>query len=46
MDRASMVAIFAVMSVARNRDWQDAEHIWASTPNLYPEVGTLQNQHV
>ena len=37
-----LVALFALQSMARNPDWQDAEHIWATALDLDPELATLQ----
>ncbi|MEO5924667.1 MAG: tetratricopeptide repeat protein [Bryobacteraceae bacterium] len=38
----SLVGLFILGSIARNRDWRDAEHIWAATLDRDPEIGTLQ----
>ncbi len=37
----SLVAIFALLSVARNRDWRDAEHIFSDTLAKDPNVGHI-----
>jgi protein O-mannosyl-transferase len=38
----SLVVILAVLSVARNRDWQDGEHIFSATLDQDPNVGHMQ----
>jgi len=37
-----LVAIFAVGSIARNRDWRDAEHLYTVTLEQNPEIAHLQ----
>jgi Flp pilus assembly protein TadD len=38
----ALVALFATGSILRNRDWQDAEHIYTATLERDPEVAVLQ----
>jgi tetratricopeptide (TPR) repeat protein len=37
----TVVAIFAMMSIARNRDWRDSEHLYATILEQDPEVGRI-----